>query len=263
MKFHVLGSGSSGNCSYLETEHARILIDCGFSYRETCKRLAQIGRSPDTIDAIFITHEHSDHIDGLEAFTNHHRVAVFASQFTQNAIRMIAGNKMNFKVCNEVGCLQKEFVLFNLLIKPFPVPHLACQPVNFVFTVDYKRAFSGVAHLTKLAVLTDLGHIPLDIIPILKGTNILSIESNYDPVMLALSDKPDAVKARTAGGQGHLSNQQAASILDHIQPERIILTHLSMTANAPIRALHAFRNSKAHEAGFLYVSHQDAASNVL
>lgn len=217
----VLGSGSSGNCTFLATERVKVLIDAGLSKRETLRRLASIGESPESIQAILVTHEHSDHIGGLASLASQYRIPVYVSAMTRAALppktelpaveTIVAGGR---------------FQIADLTIEPFTIPHDAVDPVAFRLTSE------GV----RIAVVTDLGYIPQNVKDYLKGCHCMILESNHDLEMLRNGPYPWFVKQRVMGRTGHLSNLALGEFLTNDfdgQARLVVLAHLSEQNNHP------------------------------
>ncbi len=232
----MLASSSAGNCIYIATPEARILIDAGISRKQTLERLAAAGEDPERIDAIFITHEHSDHIAGLPAL-----VKGFAARgrhvpvyLTQRTAPMLDWNGYAPDLrCFQAGALV-EFS--GLHIQSFTIPHDATDPVGYTIT-------AGAA---KLAIATDLGYIPDSVKWHLRGSRLILLESNHDPSMLQVGPVPWAVKQRILSRQGHLSNAAACEYISSELPaevETLILGHLSENHNVPYLAEHDAREA--------------------
>jgi len=202
----------------IESGQTRIMLDNGFSVRETNKRLSLMGIDPDSIDAILVTHEHSDHINGVGAFSRKYGVTVFGTKGTLACSRL--GELPASKVINS----HTDFTIGDLELKPFPVPHDAKEPCQFVFNDGQRR----------LAILTDTGSSTSHIEEQLSGCDALVLECNHDVEMLADGDYPYSVKMRVAGDYGHLNNGQAATLLQSIDTsslQHIVAAHISEKHN--------------------------------
>jgi phosphoribosyl 1,2-cyclic phosphodiesterase len=228
----VLGSGSNGNCALLATETSRILIDAGFSARQICQRLESIGVRPECLDAILITHEHSDHVTGLEVFCRKYKVPIYSNPRTAESLR--CGILAEYGVWRlfETGA---AFNINDIEVQTFYVPHDAVDPVAFVFA-------SGNG---SIGFLTDLGYAPRLALERLRGVHTLMIETNHDERMLQDDAKrPWSVKQRILSRHGHLSNLAAARLVADIAGDRlcrVILGHLSRECNTPELALGAMQ----------------------
>ncbi|HKN09018.1 MAG TPA: MBL fold metallo-hydrolase [Pseudomonadota bacterium] len=222
MRFACLGSGSEGNGLVVEVGSTRLLIDCGFGLRDTVARLARIGVEPETVAAIVVTHEHSDHIGGVAAFAAKFGTPVW---LTFGTLSMVAER---FAGLDRVYGFDSHdrFAVGGIEIRPFPVPHDAREPVQFVCTDGRWR----------LGVLTDLGISTAYVEASLSGCDALVLECNHDLDMLANGDYPYPLKQRIAGRFGHLDNGAAAGLLTKIDTSRLkhlIAAHLSQHNNRP------------------------------
>lgn len=219
IKFHVLASSSKGNSMLIESEKTRILVDCGISCKRICTALENIAADPKTVDAILITHEHSDHISGLRVFSSKYHTPVYSGEATLKCLSA-PGSDM-IPVSNG-----REFTLGDITVTPFDLPHDAAQPLGYMF-MHKKRKF---------AVATDMGRLLRDIAYILKDSNFVFIESNHDKEMLMNGGYPYSLKQRITGAYGHLSNEQCAKLITALAREgtkRFMLGHLSLNNNTP------------------------------
>jgi len=221
IKFCVLASGSSGNCSVIATERTRILVDAGLSFRELEKRLASIGERPDRIDAVVITHEHCDHVSGLTRFARKVRAPIYMTRLTAPAIEWEnAAPRLNLF---QAGA---RFAIGDIEINSFTIPHDAIDPVGFSFCAE------GI----KIGVVTDLGYLPDSIKFHLRGSQVLLLESNHDLEMLKVGPYPWAVKQRVMSRNGHLSNDLVGDYVCHefdSSTTTLVLGHLSEHNNHP------------------------------
>ena len=218
----VLGSGSKGNCTYIESPEARILLDAGLSAREIERRLQHIGRSPESLDGVLISHEHIDHIQGVGAFARRYQIPVYANPGTWRRAQHVVG------VVAEVRAFATgtAFPLKDLLIEPFSLPHDADDPVAF--------RLSWCRRVT--AVVTDLGYPSQLVRERIKGCHLLILEANHDDAMLKAGPYPWPLKQRISGKSGHLSNVQSSQLLRdvlHDELEYVVLAHLSEINNFP------------------------------
>jgi len=218
MRFASLGSGSKGNGLLVEQGKTCVLVDCGFSLSSVEQRLARLGKTLDDLSAVLVTHEHSDHIRGVGVLARRTRLPVYMTPGTaaQTSVEEVPG------LCYFSS--HERFVIDDLEIQPFPVPHDAREPSQFVF--------ANGAH--RLGLLTDTGHITPHIEVMLDGCDALLLECNYDPEMLQNGPYPEALKRRVGGAQGHLSNDQAATLLQGLDCGRlqhIVAAHVSEKNN--------------------------------
>ena len=222
MRFASIGSGSEGNGLVVESGKTRLLIDCGFGVRDTAARLARIGLAPESLSAIIVTHEHADHVGGVPAFASRHGIPVWLTFGTLG----ITGER--FAGMDRVYGFDSHdrFVVGDLEVRPFPVPHDAREPVQFVVTDGAVR----------LGVVTDLGTTTRYVEMSLSGCDALVLECNHDADMLAQSDYPMSLKQRIGGRFGHLCNDGAATLLralDTSHLQHIVAAHLSQQNNTP------------------------------
>ena len=225
MRFASLGSGSEGNGLVVDAGGTRILIDCGFGVRDTKKRLARLGLSPSSLDAILVTHEHADHIGGVPAFAGKYGIPVWATFGT------LAVVSERFEGMERVYGFDshERFAIGALEIQPVTVPHDAREPVQYVIGDGARR----------LGVLTDIGMSTSHVETCLSGCDALVLECNHDLGMLANGDYPPSLKQRIASRFGHLHNEAAAELLARIDTSRlvhIIAAHLSRENNTPALA---------------------------
>lgn len=224
LEFCSLYSGSSGNCLFVRSNGTKILIDCGTSCKKICEALASINSSIEDIDAILVTHEHSDHIQGLGMVSSKFNIPVFANLETWNAMET-QKNKIDERNVNFFKN-DEDFVFNDLTIHPFSTPHDAVNPCGFNIHNGKKR----------LSIATDLGHIDNNILKELNGSSFVLLESNYEPEMLKASKYPFHLKQRIAGPTGHLSNEMAGktiSLLMKKDLKQVMLGHLSKENNFP------------------------------
>ncbi len=223
VRLTILGSGSAGNCAYLETESTRILVDAGFSGKQIRERLAGIARSPETLHGILITHEHSDHINGLTGLASKLRIPIYCNRLTKEAIEYTLKSTFEFRVF-ETG---SRFEIGDLEVDAFSIPHDAQDPVGFMV-----RTPSG-----QFGFLTDLGHATKLALERVRNANVLLLESNHDVKMLQEDTRrPWSTKQRILGRHGHLSNEAAADVVDEILSDNLkhlFLGHLSRDCNRP------------------------------
>jgi len=220
MRFASLGSGSRGNATVVEAGGTRLMVDCGFSCTETEKRLARLDIAPDSIDAILVTHEHSDHISGVARYSRRFGTSVWMTPGTGAVHQGGEVAQLNFFSSHQ------PFRIGDIAIDPFPVPHDAREPCQFVFSGGERR----------LGLLTDAGSVTRHMVEALDRLDALILEFNHDPDMLASGPYPPALKARVGGSYGHLSNGQAADLLEKLDLCRLkllVAAHLSEKNNHP------------------------------
>jgi phosphoribosyl 1,2-cyclic phosphodiesterase len=269
VKFTILGSGSSGNCAYVETPEARILVDAGFSPRQIRARLAGIGKTPENLTAILITHEHSDHIAGLLGLADKFHIPVYCNRDTQDATIWTFKNKWSkktnlaletadtfkSKINWQVFTTGASFEIADVLIETFSIPHDAQDPVGFLL-----RTARG-----NIGFATDLGHTTRLVLDRIRAANVLVLESNHDVKML--QDCPRRawpLKQRILGRHGHLSNVAAAEAAAQIMSAELkylYLAHLSRECNKPELAQHVMAE-QLHHIGATHVRLQLAAQDV-
>lgn len=222
LRFASLGSGSRGNAMVIEARGTRVLLDCGFGPRELTARLAHLGLDLGDFSAILVTHEHSDHSAGVFKCARRHGLEVILTHGTLAAMPRDHGSPQRLRVIDS----HRPFVVGEMEIQPFPVPHDAREPVQFVFSDGYHH----------LGVLTDTGGVTRHIIEMLSACDALVLECNHDPEMLANGTYPRMLKQRIGGRFGHLDNQAAATLLgelDHARLQHVIAAHLSEQNNTP------------------------------
>ena len=223
MKLTILGSGSAGNASYVETDETRLLVDVGFSGRQIRQRLATIGRVPENLTAILITHEHSDHITGLAAIAEKARLPVYCNRATMEEIKRTLGVNLDFRLFVAGG----GFDVGDISVETFSIPHDAQDPVGFVLRTNG----------SSIGFATDLGHVTKVVLDRLRGTNALVLESNHDVKMLQdCPHRPWSLKQRILSRHGHLSNEAAADCVTEIMSgdlRHLYLGHLSRDCNKP------------------------------
>ena len=231
LRFKNLGSGSAGNATLVEAhcgnQVSRLLIDCGLSLRELGKRLSQTDLGIEDIDAVFITHEHADHVGHARAFALRTGARVWMSQGTALACE-VAQWGLPSEQC-QLARDGQALSIGALQLNPFTVPHDAREPLQL-------RCTDGDVHL---GVLTDLGHGSAHVVQALQHCNALLLECNHDPELLAHSSYPGFLKKRIAGPQGHLSNLESADLaraLLHPRLNLIVAAHLSERNNRPALA---------------------------
>lgn len=219
MRFASLGSGSRGNAAVVEQGDTLLLIDCGFSVRETERRLLRLGCAAERVSALLVTHEHGDHLNGIAPFARKYRLPVWMTPGTRAACR---DRPERLELFNS----HTPFAVGDIEVQPYPVPHDAREPAQFVFGNGAVR----------LGMLTDAGSLTPHIEQRLNGCDALILECNHDREMLANGIYPPALKARVGGSYGHLSNDQAAQLLGRLDCatlQHLVAAHLSEKNNTP------------------------------
>ncbi len=225
--FTILGSGSSGNCAYLETDTTRLLIDAGLSARQIRQRLLTLGKAPEGLHGILITHEHSDHVQGLAVLAGKLGIPVYCNRLTRDALSSDLGPEVPF----QIFATGSTFEIGDVTVENFSIPHDAQDPVGFLL-----RTREG-----NIGFLTDLGHATKLVIERVKPAHLLVLEANHD--MKLLQDdmrRPWSVKQRIASRHGHLCNEAAANVAELVvssQLRKMFLGHLSRDCNRPELAL--------------------------
>lgn len=225
----VLASGSRGNCAVVASSTTRLLVDAGLSCRETFKRVRALGERAEQISAILITHEHSDHVAGLERLTAKLNVPVFLTAPTHHAwkknLRDEEGKTPELKKVEHFAA-GRSFQVGDIAVTPFTIPHDAADPVGFTFRTE------GV----KVGFTTDLGYMPVSVRDHLRGCDVLVMESNHDVEMLRSGPYPWSVKQRVMSRVGHLSNESLAEFFTTDYDgcaSYVVLAHLSEQNNHP------------------------------
>jgi phosphoribosyl 1,2-cyclic phosphodiesterase len=246
MRFTSLGSGSSGNGLVVECGRTRVMMDCGFSIADTKARLERVGLAPSDVTAILVTHEHDDHMGGVARFAMKYAIPVYLTRGTAQwlpedfpavLVRFIASHA--------------PFEIDAVAVDPFPVPHDAREPVQYVFSDGDAR----------LGVVTDLGTVTQHVVEKLSGCQALVIECNHDLDMLMSGPYPDGLKRRVAGRFGHLSNADAGRLvatLDRSRLRHLIAAHLSQQNNKPALAVEALSGGAGCERDWIGVAEQEA-----
>lgn len=246
MRFASLGSGSEGNALVIEIGQTRILMDCGFSLSETTARLSRLQLSPEQLHGIVVTHEHSDHIGGVARLAKKYSLPVY---LTHGTLRSQLAAFSDFPLLNEISS-HLPFSIGEINIHPFPVPHDADEPVQYVFSDGTKR----------LGVLTDSGSSTPHIESMLSRCDALILECNHDIEMLENGKYPRHLKKRVGGKFGHLNNQEAAALLarlDNSKLQHLIAAHLSQQNNTREFVVRALLNALAWPEERITVATQD------
>lgn len=231
MQISVLGSGSSGNSFYIENQknNSAILVDAGLSAKQITQRLESIGKSPELLKGIFITHEHSDHIRGVDVLARHFNIPIFATKSTIQNSFLCSNEELINPIKNN-----ETLNLGGMKIEAFSKSHRAADPISFKIKKD-----------KTLSIITDAGFACENVISAVSNSDFLCIESNHDEKMLIEGPYPYFLKKWISSDIGHLSNKQSAlCVLEHAHAKlhNIILSHLSETNNTPELALKTFKS---------------------
>jgi phosphoribosyl 1,2-cyclic phosphodiesterase len=232
VQFTILGSGSNGNCAYLETSGTRLLIDAGFSAKQIRERLAQIGRAPESLTGILLTHEHTDHTNGLGTLCARLPIPIYCNRLTKEAVELQFKTKFDFRIFSTGACFETG----DVLVETFSVPHDAYDPVGFMLRT----------HGARIGFLTDLGHATKLVIERVRTSNVLVLETNHDLKLLQDDPRrPWSVKQRIMSRHGHLCNEAAAAVLEQLvsaELGHVFLGHLSKDCNKPELARRAVQD---------------------
>lgn len=222
-RFTILASGSSGNCAYLETDSTRLLIDAGLSARQIRQRLLRIGRTPENLSGILITHEHTDHVQGLGVLAAKLQLPVYCNRLTKEAVELQFKARFDFRLFSTGA----SFEVGDMGVDTFSVPHDAYDPVGFLL-----RTAAG-----NVGFLTDLGHATKLVVERVRPAHVLVLEANHDVKMLQEDTRrPWSTKQRILSRHGHLSNEAAGQVAEQIvsaELRQLYLGHLSGDCNRP------------------------------
>jgi phosphoribosyl 1,2-cyclic phosphodiesterase len=249
MRFASLGSGSRGNSLVVDAGGTKLLLDCGFSVRSVLARLARLAILPQELAGILVTHEHSDHVAGIFRFSAHFGIPVYMTHGT----RATAWQEESAPADCRLIDAHAKFSVGGIEVTPFPVPHDAREPVQFVVSDGQWR----------LGVLTDCGTVTPHVAAMLDGCQALVLECNHDPDLLAASDYPAPLKRRIAGDFGHLGNVQAASLLRRIDTtalRHVVAAHLSERNNRPGLAREALAQALGCAENWIGVASQEGGT---
>lgn len=249
LRFASLGSGSRGNATLIQSGNSLLLVDCGFPARELQYRCSPLGIDPRDIDAILVTHEHTDHVKGVGVCARRFGLPIWMTYGTRVAMARQVFEDVRLFSGHDV-----EFNIGDVRIQPIPVPHDAREPVQFVFR----------AGDSKLGLMTDVGSVTPHLAASLDGVDALLLESNHDPDMLANGPYPQSVKSRVAGAYGHLANAQAAQLLeaiDHQRLSQLVIGHVSQQNNSPGRVYESLRTVAESVLANTTLLEQDQASS--
>ncbi|MEM0954269.1 MAG: MBL fold metallo-hydrolase [Pseudomonadota bacterium] len=228
MRFASLGSGSRGNGTLVQSGSTTLLIDCGFSVKVTEQRMQALGVAPEQVNAVLVTHEHSDHCTGVAALSRKYQIPVYLTRGTEASGRL-------------EGCYQQHFFHSNagfqigdIEVEPVAVPHDAREPCQFLLQSASRR----------LGILTDLGSVSPAVVTHYRGCDALLLEFNHDEAMLRDGPYPPPLKRRVGGDWGHLNNHQAANLLSELHHRRLqhlVIAHISEKNNQQQRVEAALR----------------------
>ncbi|MBS3079581.1 MBL fold metallo-hydrolase [Candidatus Pacearchaeota archaeon] len=228
MEICVLASGSSGNCFYIEKNNNAILIDAGISTKQIVNRLFSIGKNPLNVKGIFITHEHSDHIKGADVFARKFKIPIFATGKTIDSCNLCSNEDFINKIRNN------ETVNFcGMDIESFSKSHRAVDPVSF-----------NIYDKKKISIMTDIGYACQNVVDNVGNSDLLCLESNYDPEMLKNGGYPHFLKKWIESDIGHLSNGDSAKCVFENSSSKLkylVLSHLSKNNNHPDVAMRSFQ----------------------
>ena len=245
MRFASLGSGSEGNALIVQVAQTTVMIDCGFGVKETVNRCARLGLAADCIDAVIITHEHSDHVGGAPSFARRFGIPVWLTFGTLSA------TESRWEGCTLRGFDSHDaFLVGDIEVLPFPVPHDAREPAQMTLTDGQRR----------LGVLTDVGESTPHIEASLSDCDALFLEANHCEDMLYRSSYPPRLKERISGRYGHLSNAASAEILKRVvsgRLQRVVAAHLSRENNRAELAKDVFAAALGGTADDIFVATQD------
>jgi phosphoribosyl 1,2-cyclic phosphodiesterase len=228
MEFCSIYSGSSGNCLYVGSEDTRLLVDAGLTGKRIQDGMKEAGIAPDTINAILITHEHSDHIKAAGILSRRFNIPIYANEGTWEAMERFIGpvKSENIKSFSNY----EPFEVRGMTVVPYAIPHDAAQPCGY----------SIIEGKSKVSIATDIGHITDTVKKNICDSDLILLESNHDVEMLKVGPYPYPLKLRILGDEGHLSNENAGKLITEIynsKIKKVILGHLSHTNNYPELAL--------------------------
>jgi phosphoribosyl 1,2-cyclic phosphodiesterase len=246
MRFASLGSGSAGNATVVEAGETRLLLDCGFSVKETVQRLARLNLAPEQLSGILVTHEHDDHARGVFKLAARYQIPVWLTHGTYTMCqRYFAAQPVSIHTIDA----HSTFAIQDIEVNPYPVPHDAREPAQFVFS-DGK---------CKFGVLTDVGSVTPHIVAMLQACDGLLLECNHDLEMLRTGPYAHSLKKRVGGWLGHLDNQTSAQLLsqlDNSKLKHLVAAHLSEKNNTPALAQQALSGVLQCTANWVQIASQ-------
>lgn len=219
LRFASLGSGSKGNASVICAGQTTLMVDCGFSIKESCRRLEQLGITPEDIDGLLVTHEHGDHSRGVARFARRYDIPIWSSRGTARCLQQ---EPLHYTAIN----LHQSFSIGDIVIQPVAVPHDAREPCQFIFGYEQSR----------IGLLTDVGEITPHIVESYQQCHAMLLEFNHDLDMLWNGEYSMPLKKRVAGRLGHLNNTQSVDLLRSLLPGSlrfVMAAHLSESNNTP------------------------------
>jgi phosphoribosyl 1,2-cyclic phosphodiesterase len=244
LRFATLGSGSRGNATVVACGRTVVLMDCGFAVNETLRRLGALGLSGEDLSAIVVTHEHGDHMGGVARLARRFKLPVWLTAGTYRGGG--APTLPDVRLFNP----HEGFAIGDVAIQPYPVPHDAREPCQFVFSDGDQR----------LGVLSDAGHVTPHMRRCLDGLDALILEFNHDPQLLAAGPYPPELQARVGGQLGHLNNHQAVELLAGIERQtlqHLIAGHISEKNNTPAHVRRTVASRLPAEAAGMTLAPQD------
>lgn len=247
LRFASLASGSRGNALLVEFRNTLLMVDCGLSVKAVTERLARLGRTPADVTALLVTHEHSDHVQGVGRFSRRFGTPVWLTAGTA-----LAAGIQSLPTCRTFTW-GRRLSIGDVSVTPFPVPHDAREPCQFVFTAAGRR----------LGLITDAGHVTTHILAQLSRCDSLALECNHDLDTLMAGSYPQPIKARVASDLGHLNNHQAAALLRQVQHRDLqwaMALHLSERNNSPARVRESLRGLLDGACQQLHLATQDEPS---
>ncbi len=245
MRFAYLGSGSKGNSALIAQDDTLVMLDCGLKLAEIERRMQAFGCTPAQLSGIVVTHEHSDHLSGVAKLARRYQIPVWMTRGTYSLWQDRTQVDVRFIDAHA------PWSIGALTLTPFPVPHDAREPCQFVFANGAGR---------RLGVLSDAGRVTPHMQQTLSGCDALLLEFNHDPQMLADGPYAAKLKQRVGGPYGHLSNEQAADLLaalDRSALQHLVIAHISQINNTPDLARAAAVRALGHEPAWLVVAHQE------
>jgi len=250
LRFASLGSGSKGNCLVAESGESRLLLDCGLGQRDTVRRLARLGLTPDDLTGIIVTHEHDDHVGGVFGFAAKYGLPVWITHGTWRAAVDAGKGDSTGAVAVNIVDGRTAFAVDGLLVQPYTVPHDAREPVQYVIS-------DGAS---KLGVLTDIGASTPHVESVLSGCDALVLECNHDLGLLEGSGYPRWLQERISGPFGHLDNGQSGALLaslDRSRLKHVIGAHLSQQNNRAELARRALAQALGCEDSWVGIATQE------